>query len=412
MSPLWHREEEPDARLVAFLAGDDHRLDLRLLPYDCRASAAHARMLHGIGVLDDGELASLEAALEQIVRLAEEGAFPITPRDEDGHTAIESFLTEHCGEAGRKIHTARSRNDQVLTALRLWEKDRIVELIAGVDAYVQALESACGRQGHVGLPGYTHMQAAMPTTVAVWLGSFADAARDDRQLLELVRGFVNRCPLGTAAGFGVPVLPVDRERVANDLGFAGVLRNPMHAQLGRGRVERLLLTACSSTLHGLNRLASDLMLFTTREFALAWLPDSLCSGSSIMPQKRNADVLELVRASYHVVRGEEEKLAGLTAGLISGYHRDLQLTKGPVFAGVDSTLEALHAIGLVLDGLRMNEGACAAALTDELYATERALELVATGLPFRDAYHRVAREESRRRRASAEGEETLARDVD
>jgi argininosuccinate lyase len=397
VSPLWHREGTPDPWLVTFLAGQDHVLDQELLKHDCRASLAHARMLHGIGVLDEEELSALEAGLTEIAALAERGEFPISPQDEDGHTAIENFLTTRCGDAGRKIHTARSRNDQVLTALRLWEKEHVTRLLAGVDAYVVALEAACLRQGDVALPGYTHMQRAMPTTVSTWLGSFADAARDDREMLQLAFRLADQCPLGTAAGFGVPVLAIDRERVARELGFARVQVNPMYAQLSRGRVESVLLSACAHVTHGLNRLASDLLLFTTREFGFVELSDSVCTGSSIMPQKRNADVLELVRATVHVVRGEETKLHGLTAGLMSGYHRDLQLTKGPLFAGVAATSDALRAMELVLRGLHVNESACAAALTDELYATERALELVAQGVPFRDAYHRVAEDEAARR---------------
>ena len=397
MSPLWRREEAADPWLVTFLAGQDHVLDRELLAHDCRAAAAHARMRHGIGILDDDELATLERGLAAVVDLAARGEFPITPQDEDVHTAIETFLTERCGEAGRKIHTGRSRNDQVLTALRLWEKEQLTVLLTEVESYAAALETVIDRQGHVGLPGYTHMQAAMPTTVEVWLGSFVAAAEDDREILQLALRLADQCPLGTAAGFGVPVLPIDRERVARDLGFARVQANPMYAQLSRGRVEAFLLTACGQVMNGLNRLASDLMLFTTREFGFVELSPSLCTGSSLMPQKRNADVLELIRASYHVVRGEEAKLQGLTAGLISGYHRDLQLTKGPLFAGVAATRDALRAMGLVLDGLRMDEAACAAALTEELYATERALELVNRGIPFRDAHHQVAAEEAVRR---------------
>jgi argininosuccinate lyase len=397
VSTLWHRVFAPDPWLEAFLAGEDRGLDQRLLAHDCRASAAHARMLRGLGILDDVELARLEEALDEITRLAGRGEFPITPEDEDGHTAIERFLTARCGDAGRKIHTARSRNDQVLTALRLWEKEQLRLVLDAVDAHIDALEAACARSGHVGLPGYTHMQAAMPTTVATWLGSFADAARDDREILQTALHLVDRCPLGTAAGFGVPVLPLDRERVARELGFARVQENPMHAQLSRGRTESFLLFACGQVTHGLNRLASDLLLFTTREFGLVELPEALCTGSSLMPQKRNADVLELIRGLHHVVRGEEAKVQALTTSLPSGYNRDVQLTKGPLFAGVAATRDALRAMGLVLEGLRVDEAACAAALTDELYATERALSLVARGIPFRDAYRRVAEEEAARR---------------
>ncbi len=397
MSTLWTRADEPDPWLQSFLAGDDHVLDRHLLPYDCRASLAHARMLARIGVLDDAELASLETGLAQVAEAAEQGRFPITEADEDCHTAIENFLTKTCGEAGRKIHTGRSRNDQVLTALRLWEKDHVDHLLGTVVAYLDALYAVRQAQGQVSLPGYTHMQAAMPTTVDTWLGSYADAARDDHELLSLVRRLVDRCPLGTAAGFGVPVLPIDREGTAAELGFAEVLANPMYAQLSRGRVEALLLAACSQVMLGLSRLASDLLLFSTREFRLVQLPQAVCTGSSLMPQKRNPDVLELVRARFHVVAGEEAKVRAMTAGLMSGYNRDVQLTKGPLFAGVAATLDSLKAMTMVLGGLQVDAERSAAAVTDEMRATERALKLVAEGVPFRDAYRRIAAEEAARR---------------
>jgi len=403
MSTLWTRADQPDPWLQSFLAGDDHVLDLQLVPYDCRASLAHARMLERIGVLTVAELQSLEEGLAEIEELAAQGRFPITAADEDCHTAIENHLTKHCGEAGRKIHTGRSRNDQVLTALRLWEKDHVDQLLGMLVAYLDALYAIRKAQGDVALPGYTHMQAAMPTTVDVWLGSYADAARDDHELLSLVRRLVDRCPLGTAAGFGVPVLALDREGTAAELGFASVLANPMYAQLSRGRVEALLLAACSQVMLGLSRLASDLLLFSTREFGLLALPPSLCTGSSLMPQKRNPDVLELIRARFHVVAGEEAKVRAMTAGLMSGYNRDVQLTKGPLFAGVAATVDSLRAMAMVLAGLGIDVDRCAAAVTDEMRATERAMKLVSEGVPFRDAYRRVAAEEAARREVKPEG---------
>ncbi len=404
MSTLWRREEETDSRIVSFLAGEDPVLDLMLVPQDCRASLAHARMLHGIGVLTSGELCSLEAGLLEVLSAAARGEFVIAPGDEDSHTAIENHLTARCGEAGRKIHTGRSRNDQVLTALRLWEKDQLVAILEALDAYVAALGALCSRQGAVRMPGYTHMQAAMPTRLDVWLGSFVEAGRDDRRYLAFARESIDQCPLGTAAGFGVPVIPIDRERTAAELGFARVQLNPLYAQLSRGRLEALVLAACCQTLQGLNRLASDLLLFSTREFGFVSLPPRLCTGSSFMPQKKNADVLELVRGSFHVVLGEEAKVRTLTAGLMSGYNRDVQLSKGPLMRGVLLTLECLRVMALVVEGLQVNETACAAALTDELYATERALTLVAGGVPFRDAYQQVAAEEAARRHSTPEGE--------
>jgi argininosuccinate lyase len=405
VSTLWRREGEADPWLEGFLAGDDHVLDRELVIHDCRASLAHARMLQGIGVLTRDELERLEAALAEAAGLAARGLFVITPQDEDGHTALENLLVARCGEAGRKIHAGRSRNDQVLTALRLWEKEQLAGLIAAVDAHIAALAAARARQGDAPLPGYTHMQAAMPTTVDTWLGSFANAAADDRKLLTTVLELVDQSPLGTAAGFGVPVLAIDRQRTAAELGFARVQENPLYAQLSRGRLEGLLLAACSQVMLGLNRLASDLLLFTTREFGFVELPSALCTGSSLMPQKRNADVLELIRARYHVVLGEEHKIKTMTAGLMSGYNRDVQLTKGPLFHGVAVTLDCLRAMELVINGLRVDAKRCAKALTEEIYATERALALVAEGVPFRDAHHQVAAAEAaRRQRGGSSGE--------
>jgi argininosuccinate lyase len=404
MSTLWSKGGKTDPWFEAFLAGEDHKLDLQLIPHDCRASLAHARMLHGIGVLTAEELASLEAGLNEVADRAAWGQFIIAPGEEDGHTAIENFLTVRCGEAGKKIHTGRSRNDQVLTALRLWEKDQLGAVLAALDAYAAALGAAAARSGDAPMPGYTHMQAAMPTTVPVWLDSFAAAASDDRRYVQLALESVDQCPLGTAAGFGVPVIPLDRERTAAELGFARVQENPLYAQLSRGRLETLVLAACSQVMQGLNRLASDLLLFSTREFAFVSLPAELCTGSSLMPQKRNADVLELIRGSYHVVLGEETKIRTLTAGLMSGYNRDVQLTKGPLMKGVQTTLDCLRAMTMVLEGLEVDADRCAAALTDELYATERALALVAAGVPFRDAYRQVAAAEADKRCAAAKGD--------
>jgi argininosuccinate lyase len=404
MSTLWRREEEADPRIVSFLAGEDPVLDLQLIPHDCRASLAHARMLQGIGVLTPGELGALEAGLQEVLLRAARGEFVIAPGEEDGHTAIENFLTARCGDAGRKIHTGRSRNDQVLTALRLWEKEQLGLILEALEAYLVELNALRARQGAVRLPGYSHMQAAMPTSVDVWLGSFVEAGEDDRRYLAFARGSIDQCPLGTAAGFGVPVIPIDRERTAAELGFARVQRNPLYAQLSRGRLEVLLLTACSQALQGLNRLASDLLLFSTREFGFVSLPPSLCTGSSLMPHKRNADVLELVRGSFHVVAGEEAKVRNVTAGLMSGYNRDVQLTKGPLMRGVTVTLECMRVMALVLENLRVDESACAAALTDDLYSTERALALVADGVPFREAYQQVAAAEAARRRLTSGGE--------
>ena len=391
---LWSTspEENPDSEIARFTVGDDPVTDLRLLPYDCRASAAHAAMLHAGGILTEDEFLDVETGLEEILDLHEREKFFIQPGDEDVHTAIENQLTMRCGTAGRKIHTGRSRNDQVLTAVRLYEKEAIEEIIAKVAAYREALGGLAAAAGDCVLPGYTHTRRAMPTTVATWADAFSALAADDLGLLQSVLRLVDQCPLGTAAGFGIPVLDLDRRIPARRLGFARVLENPMAAQLGRGKIEAAVVSACSQILLGLNRLASDLILFSTPEFGFVRLEARLTTGSSIMPQKRNPDVLELVRAGYHVVNGEEMKLKGLVANLMSGYHRDLQETKKPVFQALDTTRNCLGVMPHVLGGLSFDQDRCRAALTDDLYATQRVYERVARGTPFRDAYRDEARD--------------------
>lgn len=389
---LWEKGYDLDAEVARFTVGNDWQLDARLVAYDCRASLAHAEMLERTGVLTEAELESLRAALDHIVGAHDEGTFEIQAADEDVHTAIERVLTERCGDAGRKIHTARSRNDQVLTALRLYERDEVAALTERLARYRQALADRIGRDGRVPLPGYTHMRKAMPTTVAAWLGCFVEACDDDRRLLQVTGELLDQSPLGTAAGFGVPVLDVDRRGTAQALGFSRLTKSGLYAQLSRGKLDAALLHACGQLLMSLNRLASDLILFSMTEFGFVRLPDELCTGSSIMPQKKNPDVLELVRASYHVVTGEQLKLQGLIGNLMSGYHRDAQLGKEPLFVGLDRTQACLDVMALVVDGMVIDEPRCRQALTDELYATERAYGLVKEGVPFREAYRRIGAE--------------------
>ncbi len=389
---LWCPDEDHDRSIERFTVGNDHVLDQRLVPFDCEASAAHAEMLCAAGVLTATELADLQLALRNIIDLHGNDRFPITPEDEDCHTAIENHLIEQCGDAGKKIHTARSRNDQVLTALRLYEKRALEKIKDELIDYRQALKDLILRQGAVPIPGYTHMQRAMPATVQMWAGSYDSAAVDDIDLLEAVVRQVDQSPLGTAAGYGVPGFPLDREGTAKKLSFAKVLDNPLYAQLSRGRTEAAVLAVCSQILLGLNRLATDLMLFATREFGFVKLGRGHTTGSSIMPHKRNPDALELVRGKYHVVVGEEMKVKGITANLMSGYNRDVQLTKEPLFNGLDATHECLEVVSVLLCGLSFDEDRCREAMTDELYATARVYELVKQGVPFREAYRKVAGE--------------------
>jgi len=386
---LWDKGQETDPDVLRFSAGREYALDLRLVTHDARASAAHARMLAKIGVLTDEEAATLAKGLDEIVALADTGKFPIAPEQEDCHTAIEEWLTKRCGEAGKKIHLGRSRNDQVLAAIRLWELDALTTLDAAVVDLDERLGDAVQQYGTIPMPGYTHLRRAMPTTVGTWLGAFRDALDDDSDLLAVAEGLADRSPLGTGAGYGIPVFELDREFTAEEAGFERVLWNPIHAQMSRGKVEAALLHGLAQVMLTLNRLATDLLLFSTTEFGFVRLPPALCTGSSIMPQKQNPDVLELIRAKFHVVRAEEAKVLSLAGNLTSGYQRDLGLTKEPIFTAFDETLTSVVMMGKVIENLRFDEAACRAAMTDEIHATEEANRLVAEGMSFRDAYRQV-----------------------
>lgn len=387
---LWGSGGAHDDEVARYTAGEDRVLDQRLVAYDCRASIAHARMLATLGVLTSEESNQLVAGLEDIIARDREGDFALRPDEEDCHTAIERHLTDTLGEVGKKIHLGRSRNDQVLVAMRLYEKEALGAVLDALASLDRDLGERIERDGGTGMPGYTHMQRAMPSSVGMWLGSYRAAGEDDVALGRAVIGLIDQNPLGTAAGFGVPVFALDREMTTRSLGFARTLDNPMYAQLSRGKLEASVLHVLSQVMLDLNRFASDLLLFSTKEFGFVRLPASLCTGSSIMPQKKNADVLELVRARYHAVLGAEMQVKSLVANLMSGYNRDLQLTKGPVMGAFDTALASLGVMGRVVRELEIDGTRCQQAMSAELYATEDAYRLVAEGMPFRDAYRTVA----------------------
>ena len=377
------------SRVEQFTAGSDPRLDLELLPWDCLASKAHARMLAHTGLLTQEEAGLLIEGLDEIIVLHRWGEFRISMADEDGHTAIENFLVQRCGEAGKKIHTGRSRNDQVLTALRLYCKERAGACATATQGIIAALEALIATRGSIPLPGYTHTRKAMPASVEMWAGAWRDAFSEDLELLGHAAVLIDQNPLGTGAGYGVP-LPLDREMTTAELGFSRVMANPLHAQNSRGKYEGILLHALAVTLADLNRMATDLILYTMPGFDYFTLPAVFMTGSSIMPQKQNPDVLELLRARYHEVAACEAQLRAATVNLISGYHRDLQSTKEPLLRGLGAALDALEMAGLVVQNLEVNAEACQAAMTGELYATAQAYELLKEGIPFREAYRIVA----------------------
>jgi argininosuccinate lyase len=388
MSRLWDKGAPLDERVLAYTAGDDYALDERLVKYDVRASIAHAEMLNAARLLSDADLSAIREGLTAIAADHAAGTWKIELADEDGQTALEKRLTARIGAAGGRVHLGRSRNDQVLTALRLYLLDAADELAEGADACARSLDDLARREGATALPGYTHMQQAMPSSVALWAGGFAAELRDDVEGLEAAKRRAAKSPLGSAAGYGAPGLPLDREVTRKKLGF-GVVQEPVTAvQLSRGKAEAQLLFECALLVQDLGRLASDLLLFYTQEFAFVTLPESFTTGSSIMPQKRNPDVFELVRGRSAVAHACLAEVLGIFAKLPSGYQRDLQLIKPPLFRGIDVALSTAAIMGVALDGVRFRAGEIS--LDPSIYAAEQANALVVSeGIPFREAYRRI-----------------------
>lgn len=389
--PIWDKGgTAADERLMRFLAGDDVRLDQHLLRSDIRASMAHVNGLRRVGILDGKESAALAAALNELEGLVSAGQFVLDDRYEDGHSAIEAFLTQRLGDVGRKVHAGRSRNDQVLVATRLYLRDQLDRLVSTSLSIAEAFLVRAAADERTPMPGYTHLQRAVPSTVGLWCAAFTESFIDVTILARSTREWINTCPLGTAAGFGVN-LDLDRQGVSDELGFARVQMNAMYAQNSRGRFELAALHALHHALLEVRRFAWDLSLFATEEFGFVRLPDRFTTGSSIMPNKRNPDVVELLRASCAVVEGAMAEIAAVL-GLPSGYHRDLQATKEPMIRALSRGLEALDIVPDLVASMEFDRDRMRAAITPAMFATDRAIELATQGVPFREAYRNVARE--------------------
>jgi argininosuccinate lyase len=394
MSRLWDKGIELDQRVLAYTAGEDYALDGRLVGYDVRASIAHAEMLNAQNLLADADLVAIRDGLTAIGAAHAAGEWKIELADEDGQTALEKRLTARIGAAGGRVHLGRSRNDQVLTAIRLYLLDVAQELSSGAEACAAALEELAAREGATPLPGYTHMQQAMPSSVKLWAEGFASELRDDAAGLLGCARRASRSPLGSAAGYGTPGLPLDREVARRKLDFASVHEPVTAVQLSRGKAEAQLLFECTLLMQDLGRLAADLLLFYTQEFAFVTLPASFTTGSSIMPQKRNPDVFELVRGRSAVATSCLMEVLGIVAKLPSGYQRDLQLIKPPLFRGIDLALATTAIMSVGIAGVRFRAGAVK--LDPAIHAAEEANALVAReGIPFREAYRRIGEKYSK-----------------
>jgi argininosuccinate lyase len=388
MTRLWDKGAPLDTRVLQFTAGEDYGLDERLVRYDVQASIAHAEMLHSRGLLEADDLTQIREGLTQIGIEHDAGLWHIELADEDGQTALEKRLTALIGSAGGRVHLGRSRNDQVLTAVRLYLRDAAIQLAESAEKVAAELDRLAERQGSLELPGYTHMQQAMPSSVALWSGGFASEIRDDAAGLRAVLRRIDRSPLGSAAGYGAPGLGLDRELTRAKLEFAEVQEPVTAVQLSRGKAESQLLFEITLAMQDLGRLASDLLLFYTQEFAFVRLPDEFTTGSSIMPQKRNPDVFELVRGRTASAHGCLVEALGIFAKLPSGYQRDLQLLKQPVFRGIDLCLQTMDIMAAALPAVSFD--AARIKLDPAIRAAEEANALVvAEGIPFREAYRRI-----------------------
>ena len=391
MKRLWDKGDPLDDRTLRYTAGEDHLLDDRLVRYDVRASIAHARMLHHQELLSEKDFEAIVAGLENLRVEHAEGLWEITLEDEDVHTALESRLTDHIGEAGKRIHLGRSRNDQVLTALRLYLLDAADSLEDAANSVANALDRIAERESDTVLPGYTHMQQAMPSTVALWAGGFAAEIRDDADGVAAGRRRLSKNPLGSAAGYGTPGLPIDREATTRELGFDAVHEPVTAVQLSRGKAEAGLVFELTLLMQDLGRLSADLLLFYTQEFAFVALPDSMTTGSSIMPQKRNPDVLELVRGGTATLQGALLEILAIPAKLGGGYQRDLQRIKSPLFRAIDLADDSCNIMSQLIDGIEFIPENIE--LDPSIHAAERANRIVQEeGISFRAAYRRVGAE--------------------
>lgn len=398
MKKLWQKDPpngetswELNPVIESFETKGDILLDQKLVKFDVQGSIAHAKMLEKIGIISKEELNQARIGLLEILELDRQKKFVLKLGDEDVHTKIENYLTEKYGKVGKKIHTGRSRNDQVLTSIRLLCKYQLQKIHKELLNLIKEFHLYEKKYGDILMPGYTHMQKAMPSSIKIWAQSFAESLADDLVVLEGAERINNQSPLGSAAGYGAP-LKLDREYTSKLLGFEKVQNNPLYCQNSKGKIEAVVVASLVNILQTINKFASDVMISTTSEFGFFEVSNELTTGSSIMPQKKNIDVAELLRSKVHVVLGNYIQIVSLSSNLISGYNRDLQDIKKPLIESLEMTLESIQVTKVLLKGLIPDEGKLSSAMTDDLYAAEKAFKLVEKGLSFRDAYKKVSSE--------------------
>jgi len=386
---LWEKGIETNKLTAEFTSGKDRELDLHLASVDVLGSIAHVRMLQSIGLLTNTELLSLENELKRIYRIIEEGDFKMDYGVEDIHSQIELMLTNALGETGKKIHTARSRNDQVLLDLKLFARDRLKETVNQTMGLFGTLISLSNKYKEILMPGYTHMQVAMPSSFGLWFGAYAESLTEDMILLRAAYSLVNQNPLGSAAGFGSS-FPVNRSMTTELMGFESMHVNVVNAQMNRGKMEKTVAFALSSVASTLSRLAMDVCTYSGQNYGFIKLPDEFTTGSSIMPHKKNPDIFELIRANGNKLQALPFEIIMISSNLPSGYHRDFQLIKESFIPAFDLLLDIISVTELVIKTIEVNTDILDNDIYRDLFSVEEVNRLVIGGIPFREAYKMVA----------------------
>ena len=388
---LWEKSVQVTDEIDRFTVGHDRELDLYLAPYDVLGSMAHVTMLHSIGLIADNELQPLLSELKKIYQLAREGKFVIEDGIEDVHSQVELMLTRSLGDMGKKIHSGRSRNDQVLVDLKLFTREKLREVAEAVRQLFTELQKQSERYKSVLMPGYTHLQVAMPSSFGLWFGAYAESLTDDMLFLEAAYRLTNRNPLGSAAGYGSS-FPLNRQMTTDLLGFDSMDYNVVYAQMGRGKMERNVAYALASVAGTVAKLAFDACMFNSQNFAFIKLPDECTTGSSIMPHKKNPDVFELIRARMNRLQALPQEMILIMNNLPCGYFRDLQELKETFLPAFDRLIDCLHMTTYIIERIKVNEHILDDKRYDAMFSVEEVNRLASSGVPFRDAYKKVGLE--------------------
>jgi len=388
---LWEKEQKTDNIIEKFTIGKDKELDMFIAPYDVLASKAHAKMLCKVGLINETELQQLIQGLNEIDALLANCEFKIEDGVEDIHSQIEFYLTKKYGETGKKIHTARSRNDQVLTAIKLYLKHELNSVKEKSIKLQLIFNDLSLKFGDIILPGYTHFQIAMPSSFGMWLGAYAESLEDDLELLIAAVKICDKNPLGSAAGYGTS-FAIDKAITTQEMGFASFNKSAVYAQMTRGKSEKVTAIALSSLAHTLSKFSYDVCLYLCQNFNFISFPDELTTGSSIMPHKKNPDVFELIRAKCNIIQGLPNQLTLLTNNLPSGYHRDMQLTKELIFPAVEQFKECLDVLIYTLPQLQVNKECANDEKYKYMFSVDAVNKLVQKGIPFREAYQLIGKQ--------------------